>query len=182
MNLRPLAALALLLCACASTAPVAAAEPIAIDSPAIALEGERYLETRVGVHIDAAPEAVWAVLVDGPSYPAWNSTVTSLDGTIALGETIELVSTIDPKRTFSLEVTTFEPGARLVWEDGGRAFKGVRTFTLTAREDGTTDLTVAEVMTGSMMGMIAPKLPDFRPSFDTFATDLQAEVAARRGA
>ena len=29
----------------------------------------------------------------------------------------------------------------LVWEDGGRAFKGVRTFTLTRRDDGSTDVT-----------------------------------------
>lgn len=57
-------------------------------------------------------------------------------------------------------------------------FKGVRTFTLTALPDGTTDVTMAEVMTGSMMGMIAKKLPDFRPDFDTFMRDLKTTVEA----
>ena len=91
-------------------------------------------------------------------------------------------STVDPKRTFKLRVSAFEPGSRLVWEDGGRAFKGVRTFELRERADGKTEVTMAEVFTGSMMGMIEGKLPDFRPSFDAFAADLKraAESAAAR--
>ncbi|MCA9704391.1 MAG: SRPBCC domain-containing protein [Myxococcales bacterium] len=159
--------------ACASTPPPEVTAPIALDGPAQRLDGERYLEYRVGVHIAAEPEVVWALLTDAPGYPAWNSTVISIDGTIAAGEEIALRAAIDPKRTFDLTVSTFEPGQRLVWEDGGRAFKGVRTFTLTRRDDGSTDVTMAEVLTGSMMGMIEGKLPDFRPSFDEFAADLK---------
>lgn len=170
---------ACLLGGCASTAPSTAAEPIAMGQAAAQLDGKRYRETRVGVHIDAPPEAVWAVLTDAPAYPRWNTTIVSLDGTIAPGETIALKAKIDPKRTFDLEVSTFEPNRTMVWQDGGAMFKGVRTFTLTAREDGTTDVTMAEVMTGAMMGMIAKKLPDFRPDFDTFMHDLKAEVEAR---
>ncbi len=183
MTLRvALCALALLATtACASIAPAGASEPVAIDAPAAQLDGKRYREVRVGVHIDAPPERVWAVLADAAAYPSWNTTVVSLNGSIALGETIELKSTVDPKRTFELEVSTFDAPRTMVWQDGGKAFKGVRTFTLTARADGTTDVTMAEVLTGSMMGMIAGKLPDFRPSFDTFAGDLKtvAESPAR---
>ena len=49
----------------------------------------------------------------------------------------------------------------------------MRTFTITQRPDGTTTVTMAEVLTGTMMGMIEGKLPDFRPSFDAFAADLK---------
>lgn len=162
--------------ACASVAPAQASDPVALDGQALKLDGTRYLEYRVGVEINAPPAAVWAVLTDAPSYPTWNSTVTSLEGTIAAGEEIKLRSTVDPKRTFELTVSTFEPNKTLVWQDGGRAFKGVRTFSLREREDGTTEFAMAEVLTGSMMGMIEGKLPDFRPSFNAFAADLKREV------
>lgn len=164
---------------CASTAPAESASPIAVDAPALKLDGERYLEYRVGVQISAPPQVVWGLLTDAAAYPSWNSTVTSIDGSIALGETIALKAKIDPKRTFKLEVSTFTPNEVLVWEDGGKAFKGVRTFVLTPTGDGTTQVTMAEVLTGSMMGMIEGKLPDFRPSFDTFAADLKRAAEAQ---
>ncbi len=164
--------------ACASTPPPQVEAPIGLDGQAQLLDGKRYLEYRVGVNIAAEPAVVWALLTDAPQYPEWNSTVISIGGTIAAGEEIALKAKIDPKRTFELTVSTFEPGARLVWEDGGRAFKGVRTFTLTRRDDGTTDVTMAEVLTGSMMGMIEGKLPDFRPSFNDFAADLKRAAEA----
>jgi uncharacterized protein YndB with AHSA1/START domain len=167
------------LSACASTPPPEASSPVDLAGPAKRLDGKRYLEYRVGVNIAAEPDVVWALLTDASAYPQWNSTVTSIDGTIAHGEQIHLKAKIDPKRTFDLTVSTFEPNAKLVWEDGGRAFKGVRTFTLTRLEDGSTDVTMAEVLTGSMMGMIEGKLPDFRPSFDAFAADLEREAESR---
>ena len=169
---------ALLACpfGCASSAPAESAAPISVGDASQQLDGRRYRETRVGIHIDAPPAAVWAVLTDGPAYPSWNTTVTSLEGTIAASEEIELKVRIDPKRTFKLEVSTFDAPTRMVWQDGNGMFKGVRTFTLTALPDGTTDLTMAEVMTGAMMGMIAKKLPDFRPEFDTFMHDLKTTV------
>ncbi len=171
-------ALGLTLSACASTPPPETSQPVALGDPALLLDGERYLEYRVGVHVEATPQVVWGLLTDAPRYPEWNSTVISIDGTIAEGEEIALKAKIDPKRTFDLTVSTFEPNARLVWQDGGKAFKGVRTFVLTARDDGTTEVTMAEVLTGSMMGMIEGKLPDFRPSFDAFAADLKRAAEA----
>lgn len=173
---------AALLGACASTPPPEATTPIEVDGRATRLDGERYLEVRVGVNVAARPEVVWALLTDAERYPEWNSTVVSIDGMIAPGEAIALKSTIDPERTFELTVSTFEPAQRLVWEDGGWAFKGVRTFTLTPRGDGTTDVTMAEVLTGSMLGMIEGKLPDFRPSFERFAADLERAAEAERTA
>ncbi len=173
-----LAGLSLSLSACASTPPPQAAAPIQTEGPTLLLDGERYLEYRVGVVIEASPKVVWGLLTDAPRFPDWNSTVISIDGTIAAGEEIELRARVDPKRTFELTVSAFEPHARMVWEDGGRAFKGVRTFVLTPRPDGSTEVTMAEVLTGSMMGMIEGKLPDFRPSFDAFAADLKRAAEA----
>ncbi len=172
----PLVAVAGLVLAsgCASVAPDGADAPVAIDEPATALSGKRYLQVRVGRHIDAPPEAVWAVLTNAADYPTWNTTTTSFEGAIEPGGSITLTNTLDPKREFNLEVTRFEPHRLMVWEDGGRAFHGARTYTLTPTEDGGTDFVMVEVFTGTMMGMIAPSLPDFRPAFDDFARDLEA--------
>ena len=121
---------ALLCAACASTAPPEAAEAISIGEPAAMLEGKRYLEVRVGAHIDAPPATVWALLTDAAAYPEWNSTVTQLDGTIAEGELIELRSTVDPDRTFELTVSGVQENQGMTWADGGRTFRGERTFVL----------------------------------------------------
>jgi hypothetical protein len=52
-------------------------------------------------------------------------------------------------------------------------FKGVRTYTLVPKGDGTTDFHMIEVFTGLMLPMIAGSLPDFGPAFDTYAADLK---------
>ena len=39
--------------------------------------------------IAAAPEVVWKILLDGKSYPQWDSGVVALEGTIAQGERLK---------------------------------------------------------------------------------------------
>lgn len=170
--------LALGLSACAVTPAPETAAPVGIGGPAVVLDGQRHLEYRVGANIQASPEKVWALLTDGPNFHKWNSTVISIGGEIAAGQQIKLKAKVDPKRTYKLTVSTFEPNEKMVWEDGGKAFRGVRTFTLTAKDDGSTDVTMVEALGGSMMGMIEGKLPDFRPSFDGFIGDLKSAAEA----
>lgn len=51
--------------------------------------------------IDASASTVWSLLTDATTYPAWNSSVISIDGAIREGNTIKLVSIADPKRPSS---------------------------------------------------------------------------------
>lgn len=178
MTLRRFLSLAILATtsACAHSAPPEAAEPIALDGDAQKLDGQRYLEVRAGTTIAATPDTVWRLLTNSSDYPRWNSTVISIEGNIAPDQRIILRSQVDPDRKFKLTISEFSPGQRLVWEDGGRMFRGVRTFTLTPTPTGGTQVTMKEVFTGAMMGMIAPKLPDFRPSFVAFLADLRREA------
>ncbi len=60
--------------------------------------------------IHARPDAVWAVLVDVAAYPAWDSGVRSVEGTIAEGERIKVVSEANPGRAFPVTVTELVPG------------------------------------------------------------------------
>lgn len=164
--------------------PPAAADPIPVTGKVVkldAIEDHRYLQYAVATHVDAPPAAVWEVLTDAPAYTAWNSTIASLEGPIEPGGTVTLSVHISPDRSFALSVTEFEPPKRLVWQDGNRMFKGVRTFTLTPSGEGT-DFEMKEVMTGAMIGWIAPKLPDFGPDFEAFAADLAVEAERRHGA
>jgi hypothetical protein len=171
----------LLACGEPPAPPPAASEPIPLDGQPHKLDllDQKYLHYAIGETIAAPPEVVWAILVDAAGYPSWNSTVISLGGTIELGQTIELVSRVDPERTFELVVTELAPAQRMVWSDGSNMFKGVRTFTLAPRGDGGTDFTMKEAFTGHMIGFIAPKLPDFGPDFDSFSSDLAREAARR---
>jgi hypothetical protein len=132
------------------------------------------------VLIQAPPEAIWAVLTDGPGYAGWDSGVVRVEGTIAPREKIKVVSEANPKRAFPVQVTEFAPGERMVWSGGMPLglFKGVRTFTLSP-ENGSTRFVMREDYTGPMLPLIWRSMPDLGPSFEQFAQGLKAR--AERG-
>lgn len=137
------------------------------------------LEYRVRATIPAAPAAVWARLTDARAFPSWNSTVTRLDGEIAAGQRLTLQVAAAPGRTFRPTVVAIEDGRRMVWRDGfAPMFRGTRTFTVTPNPDGTTEFEMREVLGGLMLPLIKRSLPDFRPAFDQYATDLARAAAA----
>lgn len=138
------------------------------------------LEHAVAVNVRAKPEILWNLLTDAAGFPAWNSTVTSIDGEIAKGNRLALRVPAAPERVFKPKVIELEPGRRMVWSDGmAPMFKGVRTFTLEPREDGSTDFTMVEVFSGLMVPMIASSLPDFGPAFEQYSADLKREGERR---
>jgi hypothetical protein len=140
------------------------------------------LDFSIRCEIHAPPERIWALLTDARRFPEWNSTVTSLEGEIALGQKLALKVPLDPKRTFKPKVTKLVPNEEMEWSDGfAPMFKGVRTFTLTPRGPGVTEFAMREVFSGLMLPMIRGSLPDFAPAFETYAADLKraAEGGAR---
>lgn len=129
-------------------------------------------ETTVSTTIKADEAIIWALLTNASDYPRWNSTVTSIQGNIALGEKIVLKSTLDAKRSFTLKVKEFQPAKELVWGDG----KGQRTYTLQNNGDGTVTFSMTERIGGLMFPMYAKYIPSFDDSFNAFATDLKNEA------
>lgn len=128
-------------------------------------------ETSVSIEIKADPAIVWALLTNAADYPRWNSTVTSLEGKIALGEKIKLKSVLDAKRTFKLKVKALEAEKKMVWGDG----QGNRTYSLTKNEQGATIFTMTEKIGGFMFPLYAKMIPSFDAVFDQFAADLKKE-------
>jgi uncharacterized protein YndB with AHSA1/START domain len=136
------------------------------------------LDYSVAIPIAAPPQVLWGILTDAAAYPSWNSTVVKIDGEIASGKQISLVAKVAPARTFPLKVSEFDAPRHMVWEDGGKVFMGVRTFTLTPTADGATIFAMSETLSGRMLGMIEGSLPDFTPEFDGFAADLKKKAEA----
>ncbi len=131
--------------------------------------------------INASPETIWAILTDAAAYPAWNTTVSSVAGRIAPGETVTVHAKIAPGRAFPVKVVTFEAPRRMVWSSSMPLglFKGERIFELRP-EGGNTAFSMREDYTGPMAGMIAKSIPDLQPAFDEFASCLK--IAAERAA
>jgi hypothetical protein len=131
------------------------------------------MQTSVATNIKAPATKIMGLLTDAKNFTKWNSTVISVDGDIKKGETIRLVSKLDPKRTFKLNVAELTP-TTLIWKDGfAPMFSGVRTFTLQTNPDGSTDFTMTEVFKGIMLPMIKGSLPDFKENFEQYAADLK---------
>ena len=134
--------------------------------------------------IAAAPDAVWAVLIDAAAWPNWDSGVDGVEGTIAPGAKITIRSKAAPGRAFPVKVTTFDAPRRLVFTGGMPfgLFRGVRTYTLTPSASGTL-FHMREEYTGAMLGMISKSMPDLQPSFDQFAAGIakRAESGAQIG-
>ncbi|MEV7663023.1 SRPBCC domain-containing protein [Paenarthrobacter sp. NPDC089316] len=126
-------------------------------------------ETRVANTIDAPPSTVWGLLTDAKSYPEWNSTVVSLDGEIAPGGKLKLVSTLDPSRTFNLKVKEFQAPTKLAWGDA----LGTRVYTITETNDGRSRFEMSEKIGGPVFPLFANKIPSFDQSFTQFAADLK---------
>jgi hypothetical protein len=124
--------------------------------------------------IAADPADIWTVLTDGPGYTQWASGVRSVEGQIAPGQRIKVVSEANPGRTFPVRVTEFEPGRRMTWTGGMPLglFKGVRTFTLDPDGERTA-FTLREEYSGPLLPLIWRSIPDLGPSFQQFADGLK---------
>ena len=128
-------------------------------------------ETSVSVNIEADAAILWALLTNAADFPRWNSTVISISGKIQNGETIELKSTLDEKRTFKLKIKEFVPNQRLVWGDA----MGSRVYSLEKAGKGT-QFKMSEKIGGPLFPLFANMIPSFDESFEKFAADLKKEA------
>lgn len=133
--------------------------------------------TSTTIRIEAPPARVWELLTD----PAWwnraDNGVVRVDGRIKQGEKIELVSELQPKRGFKLNVAELAEPRRMAWT-GGMPLglcTGVRSFVIEPAGDSGCTFTMAEDFTGPLSPLVVRSLPDFQASFDGFAQALKAD-------
>ena len=135
-------------------------------------------ETAVSIQIQADPSVIWQLLTNASDFPRWNSTVVSIEGEIKQGQTINLKSTLDEKRTFKLNIKELEPERRLVWGDR----QGNRVYTLTKGEGDAVIFSMVEKIGGLMFPMYGSFIPPFDEAFEQFAADLKKEAEAIQNA
>lgn len=126
-------------------------------------------------HINAAPERVWTILTNAAGYRDWNRSIVSIEGDMTVGSTVQLVSTLDPKRTFKLKVTESTAPSFMVWSDRKPLgiFQGQRTFRLQPA-DGGSRFSMTEEFSGPLSRMITKAIPDMTESFNLYADGLKA--------
>ncbi|RFU21437.1 SRPBCC domain-containing protein [Geodermatophilus marinus] len=131
--------------------------------------------------IDAAPEEVWALLVDVGSWRDWNSGVDRVEGRVALGERLTLVATMVRAKPFTVTVTELRPAEVMRWQAGlPLGMAGIdRTYRLDAQDDGGTVLTVREDHTGPLAALLDRTTPDLNPSFRQFCAGIKARAEGR---
>jgi hypothetical protein len=125
--------------------------------------------------IKAAPSTVWEILVAAGEWPGWDSGVLEVTGGVALGKKLAIRSAVAPKKAFPVKVTVFDAPRTLVFSNGNFIFKGVRTYSLEAK-DGGTYFTMREEYTGAFLKQIWKSIPDLQPSFETFAAGLKKKA------
>lgn len=130
----------------------------------------------VSIAIDASPERIWALLTTAKDIPRWTSTVTSIHGTIALGQQLN-IRVPSSERTFKVKVVSFVAPKSLVWADGhAPMFRGTREYLIEARGEHGSTFTMTETFQGVMLPLIRKTLPDFVPVFTKYAADLRNEA------
>jgi len=145
-----------------------------MDGPRITQTHRTFsMSCRVEAPIDASPARIWELLTDAQGYPHWNSTVTRIEGQIREGGHLR-VHAPGTDRTFKPRVSDVVPNRHMAWIGGfAPLMKGVRTFELKPRDDGSTVFVMQERFSGVMLPLARRSMPDFGPIYEQFADDLR---------
>jgi len=127
--------------------------------------------------IDAPAAHVWSILTDLAAWPSWNTTVSSTQGSVTLGQKVTVAVTAAPGRSFPVRVAELDAPRRMVWRGGLplRLFTGTRTYRV-SHEDGLTAFEMDEVYSGPLAPMVTRSVPDLQPAFDEFARCLKSHA------
>jgi uncharacterized protein YndB with AHSA1/START domain len=129
--------------------------------------------------IDAPGTTVWNLLTDLRAQSQWNSTVTSIEGNVAVGGHVSFMVPEAPGQTFREKVVAYDEAKSMVWRlNRWPLLVGERTYRLTPGPHGATELAIDEVLQGLLLPLIAKSLPDFGAMFERTATDLKAAAEA----
>ena len=149
------------------------------DGKAITRRTTFRLAVAVTKSIGAPATTVWKLLTDLPAQAKWNSTLTSIEGKIALGERVSFKVPVAPGQTFSPRVIVYDEPKSMVWRlNRWPLLVSDRTYRLTPGPHGSTELSLDEVFQGVLLPLIAKSLPDFGAMFERTATDLKAAAEA----
>ena len=130
------------------------------------------------ISINASPQDIWQILIDGDGYTDWDPGMDRVEGAIASGQKVSFYTKLSPERAFPVTVTVFEPDRRMVLTGGMPAglFKSERTHTLKPEGDGSTKFTTQEIFSGPLLHIFGRSIPDLTQNFQAFAAGLKARA------
>jgi hypothetical protein len=108
------------------------------------------------VTIDAAPEAVWPILVDVESWPSLTESMTSVErldaGPLRVGSKVRITQPKLPPATWKVtEIVEYE---RFVWTARGPGFRSTAYHEITAVVGGKTQLRLAVEQAGPLAALV----------------------------
>ena len=142
----------------------------------------KQIETRTEIH--APPEEVWDVLMDFPSYAAWNPMVVGISGEPEVGSRLEVKIALKDRgpMTFRPTVVEYEGGRRFAWL--GKVgvpgvFDGLHRFEVENDGEGSTFIH-SEEFRGLLPPLLGGLLKDTHDSIVAMNDALAREVERRR--
>lgn len=111
------------------------------------------------IHINAAPETVWAILMDADNYPKWNPLIQQLRGSIIKGERLEATLQVGERKpmVFKPTVLVKDENAEFRWLGHlfvKGLFDGEHYFRLEPTLAGGTNFIHGEKFTGILSGTL----------------------------
>ena len=140
------------------------------------------MSVRADALIPGSTQAVWDVLTDLPSFPAWSPFIRRAEGALRTDARWRLELTLDGRVFFPVPVVVVEcvAGRRLAWRGGlPGLMTGLHGFALTATPEGTL-LSQSESFSGLIVPAVLPMLrTTLRQRFVEMNEALKAEVTRR---
>jgi len=143
-------------------------------------------ELRTSIEIEAAPSAVWSILVDFPRYPEWNPFVREIEGEPRIGA--ELRARLEPPggraMTFTPRVLRADPGREFRWLGHlgvPNLFDGEHIFELSDAGEGRTRFVHREEFRGLLVPLFWGGLEaSTRRGFEAMNEALKARAESLR--
>ncbi len=121
------------------------------------------MQLRTEIEICASPEVVWGVLTDSARYHEWNPFITTLEGRLAVGETLNVVVSPPDSTDFRFrpKVLVSEKDKELRWKGKVLAdfiFCGEHYFELKELSNGRTRVAHGEDFSGMLLTFLGRQL------------------------
>jgi len=111
---------------------------------------------KIGLDVDAAPEKVWAALVDVEAWPQWTASMTSVErleqGEFGVGSKARVTQ---PKLKAAVyTVTELVPGRSFVWETKAWGVTISAGHLVRPRAEGLSTITLRVTQTGALAQLV----------------------------
>jgi len=141
------------------------------------------VDLRTEIEINAPPAAVWEVIVDTARYHEWNPFITSIEGTLAVGQELSVV--VSPPdgsdMRFKPQVLRCEPEVELRWRGTlfwPVLFSGEHFFALRQVGTARTRFQHGEDFRGVLLRFLGPQLKRTANGFVLMNQALKRRVEA----